>query len=205
MHPQLSLERNMDPELGTAWRTPELVQAETSRLLIVDMQQKLLPLIAEADRVIAACRQLIEGAKLFSVPIFATEQYPQGLGPTTPELKQLLPETISKDEFSSCPMLGWPTAAEDPDERYQAIVAGIESHVCVLQTALELQSMGYRVSVVADATASRRPADRDVAFLRLLTSGVTLMTAESVLFEWCQCSNRPEFKSLSRLIKERPI
>lgn len=195
----------MNTESLIAARSPELLQAENSRLVIIDVQEKLLPAIPDAPRLIAACRMLISGANLFSVPVQVTEQYPQGLGPTTRDLAALLPAPVIKQEFSSCRMLNWQMAADDPSGRYQAVIAGIESHVCVLQTALELQASGYRVFVVADAVASRRETDRDIAFQRMLTSGITLVTAESVVFEWCERSDRPEFKELSKLVKQRPI
>lgn len=195
----------MNTESDIAMRSSELLQAECSRLVIVDVQEKLLPTLPDVPRLIAACRMLIEGAKLFSVPVQATEQYPQGLGPTTAELAELLPERLVKQEFSSRRVLNWPSAVDDPVGRYQAVVAGIEAHVCILQTALELQAAGFRVFVVADAVSSRRETDRQIAFQRMLTSGITLVTAESVLFEWCERSDRPEFKTLSKLVKARPI
>lgn len=186
-------------------RSPELLQAEASRLVIIDIQEKLAPTIPGLEKPLAACKFLIEGAKLFGVPTFVTEQYPKGLGPTVAELAGLLPPPLVKSEFSGCGALGWPAAGDAGDSRFQIVVAGIEAHVCVLQTSLELQAAGYRVFVVADAIASRRETDRQIALERMLSAGVTLVTAESVLFEWCQRSDRPEFKSLSALVKSRPL
>lgn len=186
-------------------RSPEILQAECSRLVIVDVQEKLLPLMPDVPALIAACRTLIAGANLFSVPISATEQYPKGLGPTTPELTDVLPERIAKLEFSCCGVLNWPAAAEDTSGRYQIVLAGMETHVCILQTALELQALGYRVFVVADAVSSRREIDKQIAFQRLQSAGVTLITVESVLFEWCERCDHPQFKGLSQLIKARAI
>jgi hypothetical protein len=185
------------------FRGPDLLQAESSRLLIIDVQEKLVRVLPDPAEMIAGCRMLMAGAALFDVPISVTEQYPQGLGSTIAELAGVAPNT--KLEFSGCGCLGWPTAAEDPNGRYQVVIAGMEAHVCVLQTALELQSAGYRVFVAADAVTSRRKSDRDVAFQRLQSAGVTLVTAESVLFEWCERSDHPQFKALSRLVKERPL
>ena len=186
-------------------RPSEILQAETSRLLIVDVQEKLAPTIAGLERPLAACRFLIEGAKLFHVATYVTEQYPKGLGPTVRELAELLPPPVIKHEFSCCPSLGWPSAQETADGRFQIVVAGIEAHVCVCQTALELQAAGYRVFVVADAVASRRETDRQIALERMSSAGITLVTAESVIFEWCGRSDRPEFKTLSSLVKSRPL
>lgn len=190
---------------ATAFRSPEILQADASRLVIVDLQEKLAPTIPGLEGPLAACRFLIDGAKLFHVPTFVTEQYPKGLGPTVRVLSEVLPPPIVKNEFSGWAALGWPAAADAIDGRYQVVVAGIEAHVCVLQTSLELQSAGYRVFVVADAVASRRETDRRIALERLLSSGITLVTAESVLFEWCQRSDRQEFKTLSALVKSRPL
>lgn len=189
----------------SALRGPDLLQAETSRLVIVDVQEKLVKALPDAPRMISGCRFLMEGAGVFGVPVCVTEQYPEGLGPTVSELGDLAPHRIVKQEFSAWNCLKWPTAAEDSEGRYQAIIAGIETHVCVLQTALELQSAGYRVFVAADAVASRREADRQLALERMISAGITLVTAESVLFEWCERSDRSEFKALSKLVKARPL
>ncbi len=188
-----------------AFRGPDLLQAATSRLVIVDVQEKLLPAIVNAKPMIAGCRFLMDGAGLFQVPITITEQYPQGLGPTTSELSSPSAKCVVKQEFSGWNALQWPTAAEDPHGRFQIVMGGIEAHVCVLQTALELQSAGYRVFVVADAVASRRESDKQVALERMAAAGVTIVTSESVLFEWCERSNRPEFKELSKLVKTRAL
>jgi len=107
-------------------RSTELLSRGNSRLLIVDMQQKLLPLIPVADRVIRNCRRLIEGAGILSVPVFATEQYPKGLGGTVPELAELLAGIPSKVRFSCTEVLNWGAAAEQADDRDQVVVAGIE-------------------------------------------------------------------------------
>lgn len=195
----------MHAELPTGFRSPELLQADASRLLIVDVQEKLVRVMPQAERLISACRMLMSGAELFGVPVFVTEQYPEGLGPTVAELAGASARKAVKQEFSSWRCLQWPTAAEDAQHRFQVVVAGVEAHVCVLQTALELQSAGYRVFVVADAVASRREADRQTALDRLLSAGVTPVAAESVLFEWCERANRPEFKALSQLVKSRPV
>lgn len=188
-----------------AFRGPEILTAESSRLVIVDVQEKFIPTLPDAARMVSGCRMLIEGAKLFHVPISVTEQYPKGLGSTVKELAELCPPPVIKQEFSAWLALGWPAAGEDESGRFQIVVAGIESHVCVLQTSFDLQSAGYRVFVVADAVASRRDSDRQTAFQRMQSAGITLVTAESVLFEWCQRSDRAEFKALSQLVKDRAL
>ena len=183
-------------------RSFELLSRQTSRLLIVDMQQKLLPLIPVADRTIGNCRRLIEGAGIMQVPVFATEQYPKGLGETVPELRKYFTDIPSKVCFSCSESLNWGSAAAPENDRHQVVVAGIESHVCVLQTALDLISQGYRVFIPADAVASRGKLDWKIALERLSVAGATLTTTESVLFEWCEAAGTPEFKQISKLIVE---
>lgn len=192
----------MNEKSGEYIRSFELLSCQTSRLLIVDMQEKLLPLIPVAERTIRNCRRLIDGAGIMQVPVFATEQYPKGLGATVPELRQKLTDVPAKVAFSCSQSLNWGTAAEPGNERHQVVVAGIEAHVCVLQTALDLLAQGYRVYIPADAVASRGKLDWKIALERLAASGATLTTTESVLFEWCEAAGTPEFKQISKLIIE---
>lgn len=187
-------------------RSHELIGRGESRLLIVDVQEKLMPAIPVRESLIANCRKLIEAAKLFGVPVSATEQYAKGLGPTVPQLRELLDGVPIPDKvcFSAAECLGWGTAAEHPDGRFQIVVAGIEAHVCVLQTVLDLLSSGYQVFVPADALASRAKLDWKIALRRMAASGAILTTTESVMFEWCAAADSPEFKQLSQLVKGSP-
>jgi nicotinamidase-related amidase len=183
-------------------RSPELLSSENSRLLIVDVQEKLLPLIPVAERLVHNCRRLLDGAKILSIPAFGTEQYPQGLGRTTAELATRLGPMPDKVCFSCVPVLNWGDAAELADDRDQVVVAGMETHVCVLQTVLDLLAAGFRVHVPADAVASRSEMDWRVALDRMASSGATVTTVESVLFEWCQKAGTPEFKQIQKLVIE---
>lgn len=183
-------------------RSPELLDRRRSRLLIVDVQQKLVPHIHGAEPMIAHCRKLIQAAAILGVPVFATEQYRNGLGDTVPELAELLPDRPDKLLFSGVEALGWETAAEAEDERDQIVVAGIEAHVCVLQTAFDLMTIGYQAYIPADAVASRKTRDWEFALKRLADGGATVVTTESVLFEWTEVAGTPEFKEISRLVKE---
>ena len=183
-------------------RSPELLSRSRSRLLIVDVQEKLVPHIPAAESMIANCRKLIRGANVLDVPVFATEQYRKGLGETVAELAELLPERPDKLRFSCVESLHWGTAAEQEQERDQVVVAGIESHVCVLQSVFDLLSSGYRVFVPADAVASRKPLDWEFALKRIADGGATVTTTESVLFEWAEIAGTPEFQEISRLVKE---
>jgi len=171
------------------------------RLLIVDVQDKLVPAIPVAETLIYNCRRLIQGAGILGVPVSATEQYPKGLGHTIGELKELIGEAPDKVRFSCAEVLNWGSAAEEPDSRDQVVVAGMEAHVCVLQTALDLLAQGYRVYVAADAVGSRSKLDWKIALDRLSACGAVVTTTESVLFEWCETAGSPEFRQISKLIQ----
>lgn len=192
----------MSTEKAPYLRSSELMSRGDSRLLIVDVQEKFVPLLWQSERTIDNCRKLIAGARILGVPTFSTEQYPKGLGATVPELASLLEPPIQKLRFSCGEALDWGTAAEQPDGRHQIVVAGIESHVCVLQTTLDLLAAGFQVFVPADAVTSRSELDWQIALERLAGAGATIVTSESVLFEWCEVSGTPEFKQISALIKE---
>src|SRR5579872_4903399 len=175
-------------------RSPELLSRAESRLLIVDVQEKLVPKIVHLDRMLANCRMLIQGARIAGVPVFSTEQYPKGLGPTVSQLGELLEAPAQKLRFSCAETLAWGLAAEAADNRFQIVVAGMEAHVCVLQTVLDLLGAGFQVFVAADAVSSRTELDWKIALDRMATGGATIVTSESVLFEWCEVSGTPEFK-----------
>lgn len=177
-----------------------LLEREKSLLLLVDMQARLLPAMADPKAVIAGCGILLRAAGELGVPVLASEQYPKGLGPTVPELAELAPRRLEKMEFSAQANAG--IAAELARAgRNQIVLAGVEAHVCVLQTGIELLEAGYRVFIVTDAVASRRAESREVALQRLAQAGATLITAEMALFEWLRSAAAPEFRSISKLIR----
>lgn len=184
-------------------RTPLRLTATGTTLLVVDVQTKLLPLIPRAAEVIDATRLLLEVAGLVGVPALATEQYPQGLGPTAPEIADLLPgERPAKQDFSCCaaPEVGLRLRELN---RPAVLLAGIETNVCVLQTALDLCADGFEVAVAADAVGARYSLDHDLALRRMERAGVLLTTAETAVFEWLGTAAAPQFKTVSRLIRER--
>lgn len=183
-------------------RSPELLSRRNARLLIVDVQEKLMPAIPVADQLVSHCKKLIEGAKALGIPIAGTEQYPKGLGKTVPALAGHLGAMPEKVRFSCAEALGWQPAAMDLERRDQIIVAGIEAHVCVLQTVLDLLAIGFRVYVPADAVASRKKLDWKIALGRMASLGAVITTTESVLFECCETAAAPEFKTISRLVKD---
>jgi nicotinamidase-related amidase len=179
--------------------------ARHGALLVVDLQEKLMTRMADRDRVVKNVVGLIRGARANGVPVWATEQYPRGLGPTVGEVAALMPERSAKTTFHCCAV---PQLLEQLYGRQvrHVTLAGIEAHVCVAQTALELMDMGFRVQVPADAVTSRRKIDWEFALRRLELAGAVVSTTESVIFEWTETADRPEFKAISELIKwlDRP-
>ncbi len=178
------------------------LRASRSALVIVDVHERLLPTIVDADRIVERCRALMKMARLLHVPIFVTEHVPHKLGPTTDQLRSLVTadEIFSKRYFSSAdePSIAQPLAAAG---RPQLVIAGLEAHVCVLQTAIGFAERGYRTHVVADACGSRSEASRLVAMDRLRAAAVPVVTAEMVMFEWLEHAERPEMRELIALIK----
>lgn len=178
-----------------------LIAAE-SALLVIDVQEKLIPKIVGAAALIRNIAFLIDGARLLDVPVTATEQYPKGLGPTVPELARRLPPPPTKTDFSCCAI---PAVVEEfrTTHKSRIVLAGIESHVCVLNTALDLLGFGFRVYLPVDAIGNRLPLDHDIALRRLENAGCVLTTAETVLFEWTKGATHPRFKQISALVQDR--
>jgi nicotinamidase-related amidase len=172
-------------------------------LLVVDMQDKLLKLIPGHERITWNCRRLLDGAKILGLPAAATEQYPQGLGPTAAVLAQRLGPMPAKLAFS-CGACGEIFADWQQRGIVKILVCGIEAHVCVQQTVLDLLADAYRVFVAVDAVGSRHAIDCETALRRMDSSGATLTTTEAALFEWCEAAGTPEFKQISELVKEQP-
>lgn len=184
-------------------RSPELMTPQDTVLVVVDVQEKLMPLIAGAARIIWNLRRLLDGAEAVGLKTLATEQYPQGLGPTVPELAGRLGTIPSKATFScgGCEPFAKELVALGANK---VLVSGIEAHVCVQQTVLDLLAQGYRVFVAVDAVGSRYAIDYETALKRMDSAGATLTTTESALFEWCQVSGTPAFKKISALVREKP-
>jgi len=185
------------------FRSVELLAQSDSVLVVVDFQQKFVPTLNNATRLIWNIRRLIDGAQLLQVPTLGTEQYPQGLGQTVPELRDDAITWHKKSTYSCCGCATFFDALVQLN-RPKVVVCGIEAHVCVTQTVLDLLSMGYRVFVPVDAVGSRNTLDYKTAIRRLDSSGATLTTVESVIFEWCGDSANPAFKAVSALIKQSP-
>lgn len=182
---------------------PTCLGLDESALLVVDVQEKLLPKIAESEAVLASVAFLIDVATLLDVPRIATEQYPKGLGPTVSSLVEKLPTPRpEKLTFSCC---GIATLADDlwAQNRFRVVLTGIETHICVQQTALDLIARDFWVYVPVDAVGSRRPLDRDVALRRLESAGAVLTTSEAIAFEWLGSAEHPRFREVSALVRAR--
>jgi nicotinamidase-related amidase len=179
----------------------ERLTSEHAALLIVDLQTKLLERMEDRERVVANSLELVRAAKILGIPVSATEQYPKGLGPAVPELAALVPERGEKTAFHCCVVPKFLEQLYGHKVRHVTL-AGIEAHVCVAQTALELLNLGFKVQVAADAVASRHKLDWEFALRRLERAGAVVSSTEAVIFEWTERSDRPQFKAISALIKE---
>lgn len=179
-----------------------LLDASTSLFLMVDVQVRLAAAMPKDDPVVRNAGILLKAAREVGVPVIASEQYPRGLGPTVPELAGLLAdeERHEKLEFS-CGRNPALAAAISATGRSQIVIGGIEAHVCVLQTALELLGPDRTVYVVADAMASRDPKSRDVALKRMADAGCVVITTEMAAFEWVRSAGAPQFKAISALVR----
>jgi len=183
-----------------------LMDKDRSQLLIVDMQERLLPAMSDADDVMKACERLVRGAQTLDLPITVSEQYPKGLGPTVEPLRQTLGNSatvMEKVEFSCFRNAAIRDRLEELRRkgRPQVVVGGIEAHVCVLQTALDLATQGFETYVAADAIGSRLKESRKFAMGRMLHANVSVVNTEMALFEWVGKAGSPEFKEIQALVK----
>ena len=204
-------------------RLKMLMQADESQLVLVDYQSRLMPAIHEGQNVLTQALKLAQVAKLLQVPIWGTEQNPSGLGENDPALKALCQKTLAKMHFSAAEegLSEWlrppakapagnarslpkhlqkavPTKAP---ERNAIVIAGVEAHVCLLQTALDLMEDEFEVWVVTDACGSRTLRNQDAAFDRLAGAGAELVTTEMVIFEWLQTAEHPQFREILARVK----
>lgn len=177
--------------------------ADTSVVVVVDIQDKLLPKIPDAARLVRNAGFLLDVAGQLGIPARATEQYPKGLGPTTTEIARRLPGPLpTKTAFSCC---GADTFLEELEmlRRPNVVLTGMETHVCVAQTALDLLAAGLHVFLPVDALAARGEIDHTTALRRLEQAGAVPTTVEAVAFEWLRDASHPHFKAVSALIIAR--
>lgn len=199
-HPALPV-----PSFGR--RSPMLLTAERSRLVVIDVQEKLLPAISDQDQLLKNIRFLLDAAEILSVRTILTEQYPKGLGATVDALSghPVIATRLEKLRFSAADVLRESIGNENASalKPLQIVLAGIETHVCVQQTALDLVAEGIMVFLASDATGSRHSADQLQSLRRMEAAGVIVTTVESIAFEWCEAAGTEQFKALSRLVKNR--
>lgn len=180
--------------------TVRRLRAESSVLLVIDVQDKLLVKIPTAAALVANAGFLIDVAALHEIPVLGTEQYPKGLGPTTPELARRLPPTIPSKTTFSCSGAGTFLEELEMLRRPNIVLVGMETHVCVAQTALDLIEAGLHVFLPVDALAARVAIDHDTAIRRLEQAGAVPTTVEAIAFEWTRDAAHPKFKAMSALV-----
>lgn len=176
-----------------------LIHPNKSCLLIIDIQEKLAPAVTQSEQLIENTRWLTEIALKTDVPVLTSEQYPQGLGHTIKELAEIIPENgIMEKTFFSC--MSEPGCNEKINSirPNQVIITGMEAHVCVLQTAIQLKQQAREVYVVADCVSSRNPEDKALALERMRQCGIYVVSKEMVAFEWLQKSGTELFKDISK-------
>ena len=183
------------------------MNADDTALLVIDVQERIMRAIPGGERLVWNLRRLIDGSEILGLPVAATEQAPDKLGPTVPEIAtrlEALNSTAQSKLAFSCGERGaiarnWLDAG-----RHRVLLCGVETHVCVQQTAFDYMAAGFRVYAAVDAIASRHAVDYETALRRMESAGVTLTTCEAALTEWCQVAGTPEFKKISALAKESP-
>jgi nicotinamidase-related amidase len=184
-------------------RHPRLLSRDAAVLVVIDVQEGYRPVLFEYERVASAVARVVQGAVALGVPVLVTEQYPKGVGHTVAEVARHFPPgttPIQKMSMSCCGADAF-GAALGQLRRHQVLLAGIEAHACVNQTAHDLMAAGYQVHVAHDATSSRRREEYEIGWAKMVQSGVAPATVESALLELLRTAEVPEFKAVQRIIK----
>lgn len=178
--------------------TIELIELKDSAFIVIDLQEKLLPYIHNSQEVIYNCNWLTKLANRLNVPTIVAEQYPKGLGSTHHSIKDIIVQSalVEKMHFSAARNVNFIDKLAALNKT-QLVLCGIEAHVCVLQTAMDLNNLDYKVYVVADAIGSRNSYDKQIAITRMQHNNIQIVTKEMVLFEWLQTSGTDLFKNIS--------
>lgn len=179
------------------------ILAENTQALLIDVQERLFPHIADHQALLKKLDILLKGLQILNIPIMKNQQYSKALGETLPELNAILPadaEIFEKRSFSCCDT-AYSMQYIQQQNRHCVLLFGIETHVCVLQTAMDLLTQGFQPILVVDAVSSRSFADKEIAIQRMQQAGVILTSVESILFELCRDSLHPDFKAISNLVK----
>lgn len=182
-----------------------LLDTARTHLVLIDFQERLMPAIYEADKALKNAAILLEAALSLEIPVSVSEQYPRGLGPTVTVLKEKITENriFEESTFSAFQEKTFRDTISQGSKngRRQIVIAGVEAHVCVLQTAIDLLDADYDVFMVSDAVSSRSPTSVSAAHSRFVAAGGHWITTEMAVFEWLEKAKTPEFKALSALIK----
>lgn len=181
-----------------------IINPASCTLVLVDYQQRLMPALHEGDAALARGVWLADVARTLRLRVVGTEQNPQGLGPNVDAIRSRCAVTLAKQHFDGCADGLVDALRTDGHAPADVVVAGCETHVCLMQTVLGLLRHGQRCWVVADACASRRAADRELALQRLRGAGAVLVSSEMVAFEWLRSSAHPHFKDLLPLLRSGP-
>jgi nicotinamidase-related amidase len=179
-----------------------MMRTADTALLVVDMQEKLLSVIEGSARIVWNCRRLIDGAGILGVRTAVTEQNPEKLGATAKALAERIAVSAHAKMAFSCGACGELFLLWRDEGVHRVLLCGIETHVCVQQTALDLLAAGFQVYIAADAVTSRGKIDYEIALRRMESSGATITTTEAALFEWCERAGTDEFRQVSALAKE---
>ena len=179
-------------------QTTLTIDANSSTLILIDLQGRLMPAIDQGEAILNQCLRLAKIAKILDIPIIGTEQSPKSLGSNVEAIRAYCSTTITKEHFNAC--ADGLIDAISPIRR-QVALGGCETHVCLMQTALKLIDTGFDVSVVVDGVGSRRPLDKQIALERLHAAGARLITAEMLGFEWLKTAQNPAFKAVLALLK----
>lgn len=183
--------------------TPPRLAVDDTAVLVVDVQEKLMPKILGVEALVRNIAFLLDACKILGVPATATEQYPRGLGPTIPELASRLPSPLPEKLGFSCCAVPSVAAGFRAAGRSNVLVVGIEAHVCVLQTVLDLLAADFRVFVAVDAISGRFSLDQQVALRRVEQAGAVPVTVEAAVFEMTKQAGTPTFKAISALVQDR--
>jgi nicotinamidase-related amidase len=181
---------------------PAPLTAENTVIIAIDFQERLFPVMNAKEKLLQNVVKLIKGAKALEVPVIVTEQYPKGLGPTIPEIKELLPgmKPVEKVCFSCCDNDSFNQALAALN-RKQVLITGIEAHICAYQTAVALARRGYEVQVVTDCVSSREPENKAVAIQKMGALGILPSSTEMALFEMLKVAQGDKFKQISNIVK----
>jgi nicotinamidase-related amidase len=179
-----------------------MLEEKNCCLVIVDVQGKLAQLMHDKENLFSNIRILIQAVRILEIPILWCQQVPSALGPTVPEIAELLAglEPINKLSFSCCGCEEFNSKLEESGRRH-TILCGIEAHVCVYQTAVDLIERDYDVDVIADAVSSRTPENKQIGLDRLIGEGARISSTEMALFEILKSADHPQFKQIAKLIK----